>query len=341
MQVAAHNRKHGSPKSPHRNSVGVIGMGQMGAGIAVCLLTAGHPVTAVETDDGARATARRRVLAMLRESQRNGLLRRDATQLIRRLEVSADYTALGNIDVVVESNLENAEMRGRILGSVEAVVSPKTLIARRTAEVPATELQQGAQHPERIVGMHWAKPPHINRFMEIVCGAHTKSAYAQQAMVLAVGWGKEPSLVRRDVRGFLTNRLFYALLREAFYLVESGYATPADVDRSFRNDFGYWTTFAGPFRIMDLLGVPLFHEGLRDLVGDLYSGHSVPRLLEQAVESGAHGISAGKGFYRYTPKAAKRWEKLFTKFSYEIRALAQKYPEDAGDRTGARASRRA
>ncbi len=89
MQAAAHNRKNGSPKSSYRSPVGVIGMGQMGAGIAVCLLTAGHPVAAVETDGGTRDTARRRVLALLRESQRNGLPRRDATQLIRRLGISA------------------------------------------------------------------------------------------------------------------------------------------------------------------------------------------------------------------------------------------------------------
>lgn len=188
--------------------------------------------------------------------------------------------------------------------------------------------------------MHWGEPPHINRFMEIVCGTHTKPVYAQQAMVLAVGWEKEPSLVRRDVRGFLTNRLFYALLREAVHLVESGYATPADVDRLFRNDFGYWAAFARPFRIMDLLGVSLFHEGLRDLVGDLYSGHNVPRLLEEAVKSGAYGISAGIGFYRYAPEKAKRWKKLLTKFSCEIRALAQQYPEDVGGRTAAPARRR-
>ncbi len=83
----------------------MIGMRQMGAGIAVCLLAAGHSVTAVETDDGTRRTARRRVLALLCESQRNGLLRRDATLLVQRLEVTADYAALRSIDVVVESNL--------------------------------------------------------------------------------------------------------------------------------------------------------------------------------------------------------------------------------------------
>ena len=71
---------------------------------------------------------------------------------------------------------------------------------------------------------------------------------------LAETWGKEPSLLKRDIRGFITNRIMYAMIREAFYLVENGYATVEDVDRSLRNDLGYWITFAGPFRFMDITG---------------------------------------------------------------------------------------
>ena len=133
--------------------------------------------------------------------------------------------------------------------------------------------------------------------------------------------------MRRDVRGFITNRLMYAMLREAFHLVEGGYATPADVDRSCRNDYGYWITFAGLFRYMDLTGIPAYAAVMRDLFPDLDCSKEVPRLMREVVESGALGIANAKGFYNYTPAEARRWEKKFLKFSYEIRALAQKYHE--------------
>ena len=122
----------------------------------------------------------------------------------------------------------------------------------------------------------------------------------------------------------------YAMLREAFYLVEAGYATIADVDRSLRNDYGYWITFAGPFRFMDLTGIPAYAAVMKDLLPELNCSTEVPRLMRKVVQSGARGVSNAKGFYRYTPAQAKRWEKLFLEFSHEIRELAGKYPEDAG-----------
>ena len=177
------------------------------------------------------------------------------------------------------------------------------------------------------MGIHWGEPAHITRFMEIVCGNQTKLRYARRAVALARRWGKEPSLLRRDIRGFITNRCMYALMREAFHLVESGYATVEDVDRSVRNDLGYWITFAGPFRFMDLTGIPAYRAVMKDLLPDLNCSKKVPSLIDRLVKSGARGVANAKGFYRYTPRQARRWEKAFLKFSYEIRALAQKYPE--------------
>jgi 3-hydroxybutyryl-CoA dehydrogenase len=121
-----------------------------------------------------------------------------------------------------------------------------------------------------------------------------------------------------------------AMLREAFHLVESGVASVADVDRSLRNDLGYWITFAGPFRSMDLTGIPAYRAVMRDLLPDLDCSKQVPALMENLVESGAQGVGNAKGFYNYTPAQAKRWEKRFLKFSYDVRALARKYREDDG-----------
>jgi 3-hydroxybutyryl-CoA dehydrogenase len=172
--------------------------------------------------------------------------------------------------------------------------------------------------------------------MEIICGQKTSLASARRAERLARSWGKEPSLLRKDIRGFIANRIFYAMLREAFHLVASGFATVADVDRSLRNDLGYWITFAGPFRFMDLTGIPAYAAVMKDLLPDLNCSTEVPPLMQKVVRSGARGVSNANGFYSYTPAQAKRWEEQFIEFSYKIRRLAEEYPEDAGDRRPSR-----
>jgi 3-hydroxybutyryl-CoA dehydrogenase len=166
--------------------------------------------------------------------------------------------------------------------------------------------------------------------MEIICGKNTSLANAERAVHFARAWGKEPSLLRKDIRGFITNRIFYAMLREAFNLVDLGFASVADIDRSMRNDLGYWITFAGPFRFMDLTGIPAYAAVMKDLLPDLSCAIEIPRLMQDVVQSGARGVSNAKGFYSYTPAQAKRWEKLFMQFSYRIREVAEEYPEDVG-----------
>ena len=316
------------PINPRIIPVGVVGLGLMGTSVATCLLAAGHPVEAVEIDANKRRTARRRVLNHLREMKKEGLLRYDPGRVVARLKVSESYAGVESSRLVVECVFEDLGVKKDVLRKVEAVISPRSIIGTNTSGIPVTVLQQGANHPERIVGIHWAEPAHITRFMEIICGKETGPQYAEFAAALSRRWGKEPSIVTRDIRGFITNRCMYALLREAFYLVEAGHATIADVDRSLRNDLGYWITLAGPFRFMDLTGIPAYGAVMKDLFPELSCAQDVPKLMRKVVKSGAKGVSNAKGFYRYTPGEAKHWEKRFMKFSYEIRALAQKYPEE-------------
>lgn len=165
-------------------------------------------------------------------------------------------------------------------------------------------------------------------------------AFRTKVMSLAALWGKEPSLLRRYVRGFITNRVSYAMFREACHVVDSEVATIKDVDRSLRNDVGWWITFAGPFRYMDLMGVSGYARVMKDLLPDLSNSPEVRTLMKNVVESGGHGAASGREFYSYTPAQAKRWEKLFLKFNYEVRTLAQKYPEEVGNHPVAEKKRR-
>jgi 3-hydroxybutyryl-CoA dehydrogenase len=320
---------------------GVVGLGLMGTSIAACLLIAGHEVHGVDSDIERRRTVRQRLLELLQGSQAEGLLRKPVEEVLSRFSVSRSFSSLAGAVIVIESTVENIAVKRSVMQKIEKVVSARTLIATNTSAIPVTELQKGSLLPQRILGLHWAEPAHITRFMEVICGSKTTLANAKIAIRLARRWGKEPSLLRKDIRGFITNRIMYAMLREAFYLVENGYASVADVDRSLRNDLGYWITFAGPFRFMDLTGIPAYATVMEDLLPDLHNGTRVPALMRQVVSSGGKGVANAKGFYPYTAAQAKRWEDLFLQFTYEVRSLAQKYPEDIGDRPARRPAKRA
>ena len=323
-------RKSQATKEPPPPA-GVIGLGLMGTSITTCLIAAGHRVVGIDKDASRRRDARRHVLALLREMRREKLLRKDPASLAKRLTVSEDFASLRDCALVVECIFEDLDAKREVLRKVEDAVRPETVIGSNTSALPVTELQRGARHPGRILGIHWAEPAHITRFLEVICGGQTDLRNAERVLALARGWNKEPTLVRRDIRGFITNRIMYAMLREAFYLVENGYATVADVDRSVRNDMGWWITMAGLFRYMDLTGIPAYAAVMRDLLPDLSNNTQIPKLMQDVVASGARGVSNAKGFYSYTPAQAKRWEKRFLEFCYEIRALAHKYAERPGD----------
>lgn len=315
---------------PATTPVAVVGLGLMGSSIIACLLAAGHSVVGLTRNAASRQGSRDRIGELLVQMRSEGLLQEDPAQILARLEITEDYHALSSRRVIIESIIENWNAKKQTLRRIEENVAPDALIGSNTSAIPVTLLQKDTIHPERILGIHWAEPAHVTRFMEIICGEQTRADFADLAVELARGWGKEPTLVKKDIRGFITNRVMYAMMREAFFLVENGYATPADVDRSLRNDLGWWITFAGPFRFMDLTGIPAYASVMKDLLPELDCSKEVPALMRKTVESGARGVSNAQGFYSYSAESAKRWEDLFLKFSYEIRALAQKYPEDVG-----------
>jgi len=325
---------------PEKLPVGVAGLGLMGTSITACLLAAGHPVTAIELKEERRATARRRLSALLTEMSREGLFRGSVKGALSRFQASGDVARLEGSGLVIEAIYENLEQKRELLESIEATVGPKAPIGCNTSAIPISLLQQSARNPKRILGIHWAEPAHTTRFLEVICGKETSPALARRVVAQARYWGKEPTLVRRDIRGFITNRCFYALLREALYLVEQGYATVADVDRSLRNDLGYWITFAGPFRFLDLTGIPAYDAVATDLFPELSNAREVPAPLRRLAKAGAKGVANSRGFYKYSHGQAERWEKLFLEFSYRIRALAQDYPEDVGDRPQRRPKRK-
>ncbi|HUV12024.1 MAG TPA: 3-hydroxyacyl-CoA dehydrogenase family protein, partial [Acidobacteriota bacterium] len=254
---------------PSEYPAGIIGLGLMGHSIIACLLAAGHPVVGVSRSLARHPDSKRHVLSLLRQMVREGLLRDKPTELIKRLSLSEDFADLALCRIVIESIVEDIETKKKTYRSIEAAVKATTIIGSNTSSIPVTLLQRGAMHPGRFVGIHWDEPAHITRFMEIIVGEKTLKKYGREVVALAEQWGKEPSLLKKDIRGFIANRVSYAMFREACHLVESGVCTLEDVDRSLRNDVGWWMPFAGPFRYMDLMGSTTYGKVMENLLPEL------------------------------------------------------------------------
>jgi 3-hydroxybutyryl-CoA dehydrogenase len=308
--------------------VGVVGLGLMGCSITACLLMAGHPVAAVAPVAADLLKAEERIGGHLNESYKQGLTASPPEHWLRRLHITEDYTHLIDCVLVIECTLEDIGIKRSVYEKIEMVVGPDVLLTSNTSAIPISLLQREVREPRRFFGLHWAEPSHTTRFLEIICGEASEVEKGEWLYRLAHCWGKEPTLVRKDIRGFITNRLMYALYREAFHLVENGYATVEDVDRACRNNAGYWMTLVGIFRWMDLTGVAAYHTVMKDLFPTLSNSTEVPGLIDRIVKAGGRGVANEHGFYSYTPEEARLWQETFERFSYEIRALALRYPAD-------------
>jgi len=307
--------------------VAVIGLGLMGRSITACLLAAGHRVTGVTNDMAGSAATPQRLRKLLCEMREEQLLHEDIDMIMQHFAMTDNLSDAADAGLVIESVTEDLTLKRALLQDAERVVSSACILASNTSALPVSLLQEGAAHPERIVGIHWDEPAHVTRFMEIIPGKSTSDECLDRVAELASLWGKEASTLRKEIRGFITNRISYAMFREACYLVDSGVCTVEDVDRSLRNDVGWWIPFAGPFRYMDLMGVEGYHRVMADLLPDLSTGQEIPKLMRDVVESGGRGISNGRGFYNYTEEEAKLWESRFVEFNYKIRRLTAEYAE--------------
>lgn len=314
--------------NPKEIPVGIVGLGLMGCSIVTCLLIAGHPVVAVAPISADMLTAEKRIREHLLNSWQNGLIDNEPEFYLKQLIITEDYSLLEPCRLVNECTIENIEIKGSVYKKVEEVIAADAILSSNTSAIPISQLQKLTLYPDRFLGLHWTEPAHTTRFLEVICGDDTDIKKGEYVYELSHLWGKEPILVRKDIAGFITNRLMYAMYREAISLVENGYATIEDVDRSCRNNAGYFMTLVGVFRWMDLTGVPAYHTVMKNLLPTLNNSTEVPELIDKVVREGGKGVLNSHGFYEYEPGEAEVWEETFKEFTYDIRELALKYPGD-------------
>lgn len=307
-------------------TIGVVGLGLMGSSIVVSLLLAGHQVIAIAPIPGEKEISPSRINDQLTLCAKDGLLTKSHNSYLSSLTISDDYKRLNDCSLVLECVIEKVEIKESVYKNIITCIRPDAIIGSNTSAVPISVLQQYVTYPERFIGIHWAEPAFATRFMEIICGSQTSIQTAEWVFKLAHHWGKEPTILKKDIRGFITNRLMYAVYREALHLVENGEATIEDADKAFRYDTGSWMTLMGIFRRMDFLGLKDYSVIFKNIFPRLSNDKEVPSLMQNLVDISASGTRSGKGLYDYTMEDAKNWEEAFVSFNRDIYQLASLYP---------------
>jgi 3-hydroxybutyryl-CoA dehydrogenase len=300
--------------------IGIAGLGQLGRGIAACFLSHGYRVIAFDPSGAAREQARSYVQNAIEELvERAGFSETILQDWSTAFTEAESLAAFGPCRFVIESVIENAAIKSQVFDEIEAVVAREVPIASNTSALPISLLQSTRKHPERFLGMHWSDPAYATRFLELVRGEKTSDDAFASGVDLAAALDKQPALVRKDVPGFVANRMAYAMYREAVYLLESGVADVETIDRAFRNSVGLWASFCGPLRWIDITGGPwLYATAMKGVLPSLNNSPELPETLEAALKNEDFGTKNGRGFYSYEPADAERWQASLREHAWRI-----------------------
>jgi len=315
-------------------TVGLVGLGFMGRGIAGCLLANGLHVisyTLAQSEyDQARVAVTHAIEELIEHANFDPALREEWPSRYREAASPQD---LAQCDFIIESITESSEAKHQLFAQLETIVSFTTPIASNTSAIPISLLQQGRQHPERFLGMHWAEPAHATRFLELIRGEHTNDASLATAQQLALRLGKDACIVQQDIPGFIVNRLGYAMYREACNLLHLGIGDAETIDKAFRNSIGLWASVCGPLRWIDLTGGPaLYGKTMTGVLPTLLNAPELPEPIATLMHDGATGVRSGQGFYSYTPEEAKHWEDIYRDQVWRARAIAEQvFPLTPGE----------
>ena len=269
----------------------VIGAGNMGNAIARLFFTNGWKVVLIDPSDESRARSRERLQDLASGTPGGGL------------EWSSDVGAARSADFIIEAAPENKALKQAIFSQLESCCAPDTLIATNTSGIAINELAAGLAHPGRFVGAHFFTPADIIPLVEVIAGEHTFAATSDSVMQILREVGKLPVLVRKDIPGFIANRLQHALAREAMSLLEKGVASAEDIDTVAKWSLGIRLSVTGPLEQRDINGLDVHHAIAGYLYADLENRVTPSAILGEKVEQGKLGVKSGQGFYEWnTPE---------------------------------------
>ncbi|MGX9938190.1 3-hydroxyacyl-CoA dehydrogenase family protein [Advenella kashmirensis] len=288
--------------APSSTPAAVVGGGTMGADVAVVLLRARCPVHLIETRGEAHQQIRERIAANLE--------RINCADNVQLLTMAATLEELDwqNIQLVIECIPEKLDFKRELFKSLSALVRPDTVLASNSSSFPISQITEGLPQRQRMIGLHFFMPAHIVPLVEVVLGPDTDQQVADGLATLMRRCGSVPIMVRKDVPGFVANRLQHALGREAFSMIQEGIVTPQDIDNAVRFGFGFRYIAAGPIMQKEHAGLDVHAAAAATIYPSLSNISEPPSVLADKPGKGQLGMKSGQGFYDWTPEqiAAER-----------------------------------
>lgn len=291
-----------------KESVLVIGGGTMGVGIAAAFAARGWPVIMVEADSR-------------RHPDLPDRIRQAAGEVVAELPAELPliiHTRLSevhwaSVGLVIESIYEELAAKQAVFRQLEEYAPPAIPLCSNSSSFPISEITRGLGTQARMLGLHFFMPAQIVPAVEVVCSEHSSPEVVQQVTDLMWAVGKRPILVKKDIPGFLANRLQHALMREAIALVAEGFASAEDVDAAVQYGFGFRYLAAGPLKQKDLAGIDIHHLAAQTMYPHLNADTEPSPYMEQLVKDGKIGIKSGtlQGFYDWTPEQAEQAKKRY------------------------------
>jgi len=275
--------------------IAVVGAGLMGHGIAQVFALAGHHVTITDSFHANLDTVKARISANLRDLG-------DDPRAVERVRPTGDLAdCVRDADYVVEAVSENLPLKQKLFAEIEAHVRADTILASNTSVIPITDIMRGLRRRERALGTHWWNPPYLVPLVEVIGTEWTSPAAIDFTMKLHRQVGKTPAHVKKDVPGFIGNRLQHALWREAIALVEHGICDAETVDTVIKAAFGRRLAVLGPLENADMVGTDLTLAIHQTVLPAIESRPGPSPYLEKLVAAGKLGFKSGEGFRTWTP----------------------------------------
>ena len=289
-------------------SVAVIGTGIMGAGIAAGFIAQNIPVIILgrSKEKGEACLDKAITLAKKIGVVGDGASKDEADlkkqQFVGVLE---DWQDWGQCSWVIETVAENLELKQQVFQYLDQVVPSNIPIGSNSSGFPISKIAEGLKTANRMMGAHYFMPAEVVPLVEIVMGQKTDIQFAEQACELYKSIGKKPVLVKKDIPGFLANRIQHALMREALSLVQEGIATPEDIDDAVRYSFGFRYAAVGPMTQKEISGWDGMANAAKEIYPSLSNITTLPPKVVQLMADGKTGMKAGEGFRKWTPEQIK------------------------------------
>lgn len=307
-------------------NIAVLGTGTMAPGIAQLCAQSGYHVSMWGRTDASLQRGFNRLQSNLQTFRDNGLIAEGDDELVfsRVKGVTSLEEAVSDADFVIESVAEELTLKREIFAALDGICQKDAILSTNTSGLSITAIALGTGRPEKVIVTHFWNPPQLIPLVEIGRGQKTSQETVDVTTQLMTKIGKTPVLVQKEAPGFIGNRLQFALLREALYIVEQGIASMEDVDTAVKMSFGRRLPVTGPLETVDLGGVDTFLAVSEYLMKDLCSSSQPSSLLTDAVKKGRLGIKSGTGLYEWSPESisqiAKAREEELIRFLRQDRA---------------------